>query len=479
MCFEMTHKRSLVLLLSLPLLLLYIPSSQATPERTKINQAIPSPPRKKAGPSPAASTWTGATTPTTANGRALDAGDDDDMGTDSVHTLPSDNEATPVYKFKHGQGIFTVASGTGCYEGAKGQAQARFDIVHSVVDLFVPSVFRMLNKDSVPQDTVLNKVNNDNDGQRHLAGQQAGDDVDATGDAISGDESGTTNRKEISHECVRFQSGKDSFDQMTIVLEELPNDGGNVQDSSTTHHRHGIFKAKEEWFEGLKGQYSLTCIHHECIMLLLFSSADCEAGACDSSESRNLFANGEKGVTSLKLQGTTELAYQGADIDMLVCVENCDAGGSDINMDAEFTEVINVRAFDNHIVQVHSSHSKAPKAAKGAGTKAPKASKAPKAAKSANGGKGKGKGKGGKGTAQVVGGCSVDSDCSDDGLFCTGTETCVGGSCQAGGSPCTAPTPVCDEGNDECVECLTADQCPQPGTCTNIEGTRTCEATGA
>ena len=57
--------------------------------------------------------------------------------------------------------------------------------------------------------------------------------------------------------------------------------------------------------------------------------------------------------------------------------------------------------------------------------------------------------------------CTINSDCDDDGLFCTGIETCVDGSCQSGGDPCavgavcnettdTCDTPVCD--NDEICE---------------------------
>jgi len=41
----------------------------------------------------------------------------------------------------------------------------------------------------------------------------------------------------------------------------------------------------------------------------------------------------------------------------------------------------------------------------------------------------------------------------DDDLFCTGTETCVGGACQSSGDPCTDPAlPFCDEDSDACVE---------------------------
>ncbi len=45
-------------------------------------------------------------------------------------------------------------------------------------------------------------------------------------------------------------------------------------------------------------------------------------------------------------------------------------------------------------------------------------------------------------------GCTGDPEC-DDGLFCTGNETCVGGSCQSSGDPCGAGT-VCNEATDTC-----------------------------
>jgi hypothetical protein len=44
--------------------------------------------------------------------------------------------------------------------------------------------------------------------------------------------------------------------------------------------------------------------------------------------------------------------------------------------------------------------------------------------------------------------CSIDGEC-DDGLFCNGVETCVGGFCQPGTDPC--PGQGCDEVNEECV----------------------------
>jgi hypothetical protein len=47
-----------------------------------------------------------------------------------------------------------------------------------------------------------------------------------------------------------------------------------------------------------------------------------------------------------------------------------------------------------------------------------------------------------------VPGCTNNGQC-DDGLFCNGAETCVGGSCQAGTDPC--PGQTCDEVGDVCV----------------------------
>ena len=305
------------------------------------------------------SIWAGS--PPSANGRSLNA--DDNKSTMTPRKAAS---GAPIYELKHGLGVFTIASGTGCYEGAKGQAQARFGVLTADVDLFVPSVLDMLDDDTgaTPQDTVFEKVNEDDDVQRRL--------------------DFPTNRTD-SHQCDIFHRGKKSFNQISVSMERRSspvNDRGAVQDTSSSYHHHGTFKAKEDWYDGMTGEYSLSCIHHECTMSLTFGiggSENCENGSCGTSGSMSAFAKGEKGTTSLKLQGTTELAYQGADTSMLVCVENCedDAGGPAVNTDAEYVETISVRSFDNNIVQVHSSHgTKAPKAAKGAGgTKAPKAAK--------------------------------------------------------------------------------------------------------
>jgi hypothetical protein len=45
--------------------------------------------------------------------------------------------------------------------------------------------------------------------------------------------------------------------------------------------------------------------------------------------------------------------------------------------------------------------------------------------------------------------CTNDPEC-DDGLYCTGVETCVDGACQSSGDPCTPLGLVCDETTDTC-----------------------------
>ena len=58
--------------------------------------------------------------------------------------------------------------------------------------------------------------------------------------------------------------------------------------------------------------------------------------------------------------------------------------------------------------------------------------------------------------------CGSDADCND-GAFCTGVETCVGGSCQGTGSPCSVELPFCDELNDVCY--LDANSCSSSSQC--------------
>jgi hypothetical protein len=63
--------------------------------------------------------------------------------------------------------------------------------------------------------------------------------------------------------------------------------------------------------------------------------------------------------------------------------------------------------------------------------------------------------------------CDLDSDC-DDGAFCNGAETCVSGSCVAGGDPC--PGMGCDELLDECI----VNNCNSDGVCDALETCDNC-----
>jgi cysteine-rich repeat protein len=62
--------------------------------------------------------------------------------------------------------------------------------------------------------------------------------------------------------------------------------------------------------------------------------------------------------------------------------------------------------------------------------------------------------------------CANDSEC-DDGLWCTGSETCVSGSCLSSGNPCSGSLPVCDEDQDECVACSINSDCDDDNECTS------------
>jgi hypothetical protein len=46
---------------------------------------------------------------------------------------------------------------------------------------------------------------------------------------------------------------------------------------------------------------------------------------------------------------------------------------------------------------------------------------------------------------------AAGTPCADDGLFCTGTESCSAGTCTSAGSPCDPSDELCDDGSDECV----------------------------
>ena len=64
----------------------------------------------------------------------------------------------------------------------------------------------------------------------------------------------------------------------------------------------------------------------------------------------------------------------------------------------------------------------------------------------------------------------------DDGLYCTGTEACVDGSCVSSGDPCSPPL-LCSESLTSCVECLTAADCGDGNVCTDdiCDVTGTCD----
>ncbi|MGD2109673.1 MAG: hypothetical protein PVI86_09805, partial [Phycisphaerae bacterium] len=53
----------------------------------------------------------------------------------------------------------------------------------------------------------------------------------------------------------------------------------------------------------------------------------------------------------------------------------------------------------------------------------------------------------------------------DDGLYCTDTDTCSGGSCSGSGDTC--PGQFCDETNDQCVDCFVDGDCDDSNLCTD------------
>jgi len=70
---------------------------------------------------------------------------------------------------------------------------------------------------------------------------------------------------------------------------------------------------------------------------------------------------------------------------------------------------------------------------------------------------------------QGGGGCTTNAEC-DDGLFCNGAETCVGGSCQGGSNPCQAGE-TCNETTDTCDQqtCgLNRDPCTVNADCCSL-----------
>jgi hypothetical protein len=64
--------------------------------------------------------------------------------------------------------------------------------------------------------------------------------------------------------------------------------------------------------------------------------------------------------------------------------------------------------------------------------------------------------------------CTADPDCND-ALFCTGAETCVNGSCQSSGDPCTGGA-VCNEATDTCDTPV----CDNDGNCETGEDCNNC-----
>lgn len=58
-----------------------------------------------------------------------------------------------------------------------------------------------------------------------------------------------------------------------------------------------------------------------------------------------------------------------------------------------------------------------------------------------------------------------NSNSCDDGLFCTLTDACSGGTCVGSGNHC--PNQLCNETTDTCVDCLSATDCNDNNICTN------------
>lgn len=62
--------------------------------------------------------------------------------------------------------------------------------------------------------------------------------------------------------------------------------------------------------------------------------------------------------------------------------------------------------------------------------------------------------------------CQDSRDCTSDGLFCSGDPVCTDGVCGFSGNPCgAASTPLCDEDNDRCAECLDDGDCADTEMC--------------
>jgi len=63
-----------------------------------------------------------------------------------------------------------------------------------------------------------------------------------------------------------------------------------------------------------------------------------------------------------------------------------------------------------------------------------------------------------------------DLNCSDDGLYCNGSEICSPlSNCISTGDPCEAAGRICNEDGDSCDECLTGDDCDDGLYCNGAE----------
>ena len=260
----------------------------------------------------------------------------DQLSLDAMMAGNAKSAAGPIFGLRHGRGAFAITGGAGCYKGARGQAQADFGVQTSRVHLFVPSI-----------SWIFDDI----------------DDVDTTWNR--------DRRMQEAQECKLLREGADSFNIISLNLERRSNppDTRYIKESRTSHHEHGVFWAQEQWFEGISGEYSLSCVHHDCILSFHFGIGPSTSDSSSKLGKKRNLVNDEDGrggdhnhqmVTSLNLQGTTELAYQGADTDLLVCIENCGEMGSTYNsqieVDSEHYEAINLRNFDNteSLVQLDS-----------------------------------------------------------------------------------------------------------------------------
>lgn len=147
--------------------------------------------------------------------------------------------------------------------------------------------------------------------------------------------------------CSQLVDSDGSGHLLSLKFTKGENDGNNVQDSTRTYHEHGSFEATAEWYSDVCGDYSISCTHHECLMGLYF--VPCKDADAETTDGGNAFSN--HGFTSLQLQGTTELAFQGATTSLLECVKNCDGinKAAGVGLDQEFMEGFQVQNFDNSV----------------------------------------------------------------------------------------------------------------------------------